>query len=251
MFIDTHCHILKEYYDDISNVISESKEKKVEYLISCGCEKKDIKESLELAKKFPNLYLSIGYHPDAIDDYDLDYLKENLTNEKVVALGEIGLDYHYIETEEEKEKQKELFEKQLVIAEEFNMPVVIHSREATKDTMERLKKYNLKGVIHCFSGSYETAIEYIKMEYKLGIGGVVTFKNSKLKKVIRKISLDDIVLETDSPYLCPDPYRGKENSPKYIPVIAGKIAEIKEISVDEVMNKTTENALKLFPKIKL
>ena len=251
MFIDTHCHILKEYYDDIEKVISESKEQKVECLISCGCATKDIEESLKLVTQFPNLYLSIGYHPDAINDYDLDYLKENLESTRVVALGEIGLDYHYIETEEEKEKQKELFERQLEIAEELNMPIVVHSREATKETMDTLKKYNVKGIIHCFSGSYETAIEYIEMGYKLGIGGVVTFKNSKLSEVIKKLSLDDIVLETDSPYLCPDPYRGMQNSPKYIPIIAKKIAEIKETSIDEVMNKTTENALKMFPGIKL
>ena len=251
MFIDTHCHILKEYYDDIEKVINESKEQKVECLISCGCETKDIEELLKLATQFPNLYLSIGYHPDAIDNYDLEYLKENLESTRVVALGEIGLDYHYIETEKEKEKQKDLFKRQLEMAEEINIPVVIHSREATKDTMDTLKKYNSKGIIHCFSGSYETAIEDIEMGYKLGIGGVVTFKNSKLPEVIKKLSLDDIVLETDSPYLCPDPYRGMQNSPKYIPVIAEKIAQIKETSIDEVMNKTTENTLKMFPEIKL
>lgn len=246
MFVDTHCHLLREYYDDIKLVIDEAVDQNVKYLISCGCSTKDIEESLEYLDKYQPLYLSIGYHPDEIDNYDLEYLKSNLKKEKVVALGEIGLDYHYVDSEEEKEKQKKLFKEQLDIATDLNIPVVIHTREATKDTIDILKKYSLKGVIHCFSGSYETALEYIKLGYKLGIGGVVTFKNSKLGEVISKLSIDDIVLETDSPYLSPDPYRGKQNSPKNIPLIAAKIAKIKDVSILEVMEKTTKNVLETF-----
>ena len=136
---------------------------------------------------------------------------------KVVGVGEIGLDYHYDNTY--KEKQRDLFEKQLILAEKYNLPVVIHTRDATEDTINILKKHNSSGIIHCFSGSYETARIYLNLGYKLGIGGVVTFKNSKLPEVLRKISIDDIVLETDSPYLCPEPFRGKQNSSKYIPII--------------------------------
>ena len=154
------------------------------------------------------------------------------------------MDYHY--GKENRDEQIILFKKQLDLASELNLPVVIHSRDATKDTVDILKKYSLNGVIHCFSGSLEIAKEYIKMGFLLGIGGVVTFKNSKLPLVVREIPLESIVLETDSPYLTPTPYRGSVNSSKYIPIIAEKIAEIKEISTSEVASVTTNNALKLF-----
>ena len=246
MFVDSHCHILKEYYDDIDKVIDESRDNGVKYLISCGCSTKDIIESLEYAKKYEHLFLSIGYHPDCIDDYDLEFLKDNLKNTKVIALGEIGLDYHYINSDTDKERQRKLFIRQLDIAEKENIPVIIHSREATNDILEILKRYNLKGIIHCFSDDLESARKYIDLGYKLGIGGILTFNNSNLKDVVSKISLDDIVLETDSPYLAPTPYRGNQNSPKFIPLIATEIANIKDVSIEEVMNKTTANINKLF-----
>ena len=164
--------------------------------------------------------------------------------DKVVGVGEIGLDYHY--GKEDILLQKELFEKQLILAKSNNLPVVIHSRDAVNDTIEILKKYDVKGVIHCFSGSVETADIYIKMGYKLGIGGVVTFKNSNLYKVVEHVGLKNIVLETDAPYLAPEPYRGKQNSSKYIPVIAAKIGDILNISDLEVARVTTETACNLF-----
>ena len=179
-----------------------------------------------------------------VKDTDLENLEKLLKNKKVVGIGEIGLDYHYYDTK--KEKQIELFEKQLELAVKYDMPVVIHSRDATKDTINTLKKYNVKGIIHAFSGSLETAEIYIKMGFLLGIGGVITFKNSKLYEVVKKIGVENIVLETDSPYLTPHPFRGKQNSSKYIPVIAQKIAEVTNNSIEKVGEITTQNASSLF-----
>jgi len=247
MFIDTHCHISKEDYDDIDLVIKENIDASVDKMIVSGCEENAIKESIELSKKYDSIYLTIGYHPDqvnVVDDEKLDKLKELLKTPKVVGVGEIGLDYHY--GKEDRDKQIELFEKQLSIAEEMNLPVVIHSRDATEDTINTLKKFNVKGIMHCFSGSVETAKIYVSMGFLLGIGGVVTFKNSNLYKVVEEVGLDNIVLETDAPYLAPTPYRGKQNSSKYIPIIAEKISEILGVSVDVVATKTTNNAIKLF-----
>ena len=247
MFIDTHCHISKEDYDDIDLVIKENIDASVDKMIVSGCEENAIEESIELSKKYDSIYLTIGYHPDqvnVVDDEKLDKLKELLKTPKVVGVGEIGLDYHY--GKEDRDKQIELFEKQLKIAEEFNLPVVIHSRDATEDTINTLKKFKVKGIMHCFSGSVETGKIYVSMGFLLGIGGVVTFKNSNLYKVVEEVGLDNIVLETDAPYLAPTPYRGKQNSSKYIPIIAEKISEILGVSVDVVATKTTNNAIKLF-----
>ncbi|MBR2246586.1 MAG: TatD family hydrolase [Bacilli bacterium] len=244
MYIDTHCHLTSEDYDDIDLVIKENIDNNVSKIIVSGCDMGSIKEGLILSTKYPSVYLTLGFHPSEVNNYDLNYLKEALKEPKVVGLGEIGLDYHY--GKEDIDKQKDLFRKQLDIATKLNIPVVIHSRDATKDTINILKEYNLKGVIHCFSGSLETAKEYIKMGYLLGIGGVVTFKNSKLYKVVEGVSLENIVLETDSPYLTPEPDRGKKNSSKYIPIIAKKVSEIKKISEEKVMKTTTDNATKLF-----
>lgn len=174
-------------------------------------------------------------------------LEKLLLNNKIVGIGEIGLDYHY--STENKEKQKELFEKQLNLAEKYNLPVVIHTREATNDTITILKKYKVKGIIHCFSGSYETACQYIKMGYLLGIGGVITFKNCHLKDTVKQLNLENIVLETDSPYLSPVPYRGKINTSKNIPIIAEFIANELNLDINIIANKTTKNAMSLFTKL--
>ena len=247
MFIDTHCHLSLEDYDDIDQVIVDDQEASIDKIIVSGCTKDSILESLEYSKKYDMVYCTIGYHPsevNSINKEDLNVLRKQLLEEKVVGVGEIGLDYHY--GDEDKEKQKELFREQLQIAVELKLPVVIHSRDATKDTMDILKEYSVKGIIHCFSGSYETAKEYISMGYFLGIGGVVTFSNSHLGEVVQKIGLDSIVLETDSPYLAPTPYRGLKNSSKYIPVIAEKISTLLNVSVEEVAKKTSSNANCLF-----
>lgn len=247
MYIDTHCHISKNYYDDITEVITDSKNNGLDKIIISCCAVDDIEESLNIINNYDNVYATFGYHPDQIDkvcDDDLKKLETLIkTNQKIVGIGEIGLDYHY---GTDKEKQKKLFEEQLKIAQRLNLPVVIHSRDAIKDTIDILKMFNVSGVIHCFSGSLETANIYISMGYKLGIGGVLTFKNSKLYKVIENINLENIVLETDSPYLTPEPYRGKTNSSKYIPIIAKKLAEIKKVSIEEVAKITTNNAYLTF-----
>ena len=247
MFIDTHCHLSYEDYDDIDLVIKENRNANVEKIIISGCSKAWISESLKLADLYDDVYVTLGYHPSEVDvvtDEMLNDLKKQLKNKKVVGLGEIGLDYYY--GKDNKEKQLELFEKQLKIAEAMNLKVVIHSRDATEDTINCLKKYNVSGVIHCFSGSVETAKIYVAMGYKLGIGGVVTFKNSKLFEVVQAVGLENIVLETDAPYLAPTPFRGQKNSSKFIPIIAEEIGKILNKSVQEVASVTTNNAYELF-----
>ena len=247
MYIDTHCHLSREDYDDIDKVIEENKNANIDKIVVSGCSRESIEEVMDLKDKYDMIYVTIGYHPeyaDTITKSDLDYLKSLLGEKKIIGIGEIGLDYHY--TKENKDKQIWLFEEQLKIANAFNLPVVIHSRDATMDTINILKKYKVKGIIHCFSGSLETANIYISMGFLLGIGGVVTFKNSKLKDVVKEVPLESIVLETDSPYLAPVPFRGKINSSKYLEFIANFIADIKNISVEELAEITSKNASSLF-----
>lgn len=247
MFIDTHCHLSKKDYEDIDLVIKNNIDSGVNKIIVSACEIEDFEEAVSLLKKYDSVYLTLGFHPSEvskISDSDLERLKELLKLERVVGIGEIGLDYHY--GKDDYLEQIDLFEKQLKIAEEVKLPVVIHSRDAVNDTINTLKKYKVTGVIHCFSGSIETADIYIKMGYKLGIGGVVTFKNSNLYKAVEHVGLSNIVLETDAPYLAPVPYRGMQNSSKYIPIIAEKIAEVLDVSLEEVAQQTTLNACNLF-----
>ncbi len=247
MFTDTHCHIYKEYYENIDEVLKSAKKSNVNRMINNGCDKKSNEEVLELTQKYENIYGAIGIHPENVEEYtkeDLKHIEENIKNKKIIAIGEIGLDYHY--TKENKKSQKELLESQLKIAEHYHLPVIIHSREATEDTINTLKKYKVTGVIHSFSGSLETAKIYIKMGYLLGINGVITFKNSKLKEVIKEIPLDNIILETDSPYLTPEPFRGKRNEPARIHEIAKFICELKDISLDELARITNDNIKRIF-----
>lgn len=248
MFIDTHCHLSKEDYDDIDAIVSENSKNGVDKIIISGCTRKTILESLALSKMYPNVFVTIGYHPSEAtitSDDDLIFLEREIHNQKVVGIGEIGLDYHY--GKENIEEQKTLFRKQMNIALKNNLPVVIHSRDATQDTIAILKEFpNVVGDIHCFSGSVETALIYISMGYKVGIGGVLTFKNSNLSNVVSKIGLENILLETDAPYLTPEPFRGKKNSSKYISFVAERIADILEIPIDEVGKITTDNACSLF-----
>ena len=217
-------------------------------MIVSGFNKSEIVEVLEYSKKYDELFLTIGFHPEVCDDIteeDISWLKNLIVNNpKVVGVGEIGLDYHY--DGYNKDRQIKLFEEQLKIAEELGLPVVIHSRDATLDTINTLKKYSVIGDIHCFSGSLETAKIYINMGYVLGIGGVITFKNSKLRDVVSNLSISNIILETDSPYLAPMPHRGELNSSKYIPLIAEEISKALDVSIDEVYEKTTKNAENLF-----
>lgn len=248
-FIDTHCHIFKEYYDDIPFLMKNLNEK-TKFVINNAVNIETIKEVLDLCDKYDNMYCAIGIHPEDVDTYtkeDINYIKENINNKKVVAIGEIGLDYHY--EGYNKEKQLELFNIQLKLAQDLNLPVIIHSRDATLDTINTLKQYKLKGVIHSFSGSYETAKEYIKLGYYLGINGVVTFKNAKLIDVINKIGLEYFVLETDSPYLTPVPFRGKPNNPSYIENIIEFISSNSYYTYDRIVDITNANALQIFDKL--
>lgn len=246
--IDTHCHLNKEYYENVDTVIKEAVSDNVEYLIVSSCNPENWEENINLINKYKNIYLNISLHPEYGNeeiDYDLylEQMKKIIKyNSKIIAIGEIGLDYHYDNTN--KDRQKDLFIKQIMLAKEYKLPIVVHTRDATKDTIDILKKFNIKGIIHCFSGSLETAREYINMGFYLGIGGVVTFKNSKLKDVIKEIGLDSIVLETDSPYL--SPIRGNKNFPKNIKIIAEYIASLLNISVEEVSKKTTLNVKKIY-----
>ena len=248
MYIDTHCHISKDDYEDINMVIKNANDENVKYLILCGCDKKSIKESIEIANKYQNIYLAIGYHPSEVlntTSNDLEELKITAReNKKVVAIGEIGLDYHW--DKENKEKQQQLFREQIKIAKELSLPIVVHSRDAFQDTYNVLKEEKHKGDIHCFSGNLENAKQYLSLGYYLGIGGVITFKNTNLKETIKSIPLEKIILETDSPYLAPVPHRGEKNESKYIPLIAEEIAKSKELPISEIEKITTNNAKDLF-----
>ena len=247
MFVDTHCHIYKEYYDNIDEIMNKTKFNSIKYVINNACNLGSAKEIIELSKKYDNMYIALGLHPEEnLDELDsiIELIKDNKNNEKLVAIGEIGLDYNY--NKENKEDQINILKRQLDIATELNKPVIIHSREATKDTIEVLKKYDLKGIIHCFNGSVETAKEYIRMGYKLGINGVVTFSNCKLIDVLNIIGVNDIVFETDSPYLTPSPDRGKKNDPSYVNNIVEFISKNLKTSVKELERISNKNVYEIF-----
>lgn len=252
MFIDTHCHLYDEYYSDMDMVIQNAVKNNVKRVIVNGCDMKSNKEVLELIKKYDIVYGALGFHPselDGISDEELKWLDDNLDNSKIVAVGEIGLDYHYDETD--REKQQYFFRKQLEIAKKHNLSVIVHSRDSIQDTYNILKDSSVKGVLHCYSGSLEMAREFIKIGYFLGVGGIITFKNAKnIINVINNIGLEYILLETDSPYLAPEPYRGRTNEPAYIPIIASKIAALKGVSISEVERITTGTARGIFDFLK-
>lgn len=248
MYIDTHAHIYKEYYDDTNLIFNNSINKRVEKIINCATDFKNFDEIIETSKVNSGVYFTLGIHPEEIKTEDYltleTYIKENFNNPKFLGIGEIGLDYFH--NSDNIEEQKKLFIYQLDLAKKYNLPVVIHSREATKDTLDILKEYRLKGIIHCFSGSIEVAKEYVKLGYKLGIGGLVTFKNCNLKEKIKDIGIENIVLETDSPYVTPEPFRGTKNEPSNIPVIAKKVSEILGLDEEIVEDKTTKNCYEIF-----
>lgn len=248
MFVDTHCHISYEDYDNIDELIMNIKNSKVEKIIVNGTDMKSNLFVLELVRKYDIVYGALGFHPTELDDFSYDYLDwldKNIDNDKIVALGEIGLDYHYENTN--KERQIDVLRRQLDIAAKHNKPIIFHCRDAIGDTYDILKKYNLKGTMHAYSGSLDMALKFIKLGYCLGVGGVVTFKNAKnIIEVIKNIDLKYIVLETDAPFLTPEPYRGKKNNSSYIPLIAEKVASIKGISSLDVASITSNVASELF-----
>lgn len=246
MFTDTHCHIYEEYYD-VDDIMKKINSSNVNRVINNACDFKTSLEVLDLSNKYSNMYCAIGLHPENnLDEIDnvIDLVIKNKDNPKMVAIGEIGLDYYY--TKENKEEQIEVLCKQLELAEKLNLPVIIHSREATGDMLSILKKFNVKGVIHCFNGSVEVAKEYIKLGYKLGINGVITFKNCKLIDVIKTIGLDNVVFETDSPYLAPVPFRGEENNPTHVIDIVDFVSNNTGVSVEVLANISKKNIKYIF-----
>lgn len=246
MFTDTHCHFDNQYYS-FDEFINNALNSNVNRLILSGFSISENEKVIDISQKYSNVYVSIGYHPDQADvitDRDISLLESQLNNNKVVAIGEIGLDYHY--EGYDKEKQINLFKKQLDLAVKYNLPVVIHTRDAVLDTINILKDYKVTGVIHSFSGSYETAITYLKMGFKLGINGVVTFKNCNLKSTLIKLPIDSIVLETDSPYLTPHPYRGLVNESKNILIISEYLCNLYNIDLEELSKITNENVNRIF-----
>ena len=247
MYVDSHAHINYDMYEDLDEVINTATENNVMKVVNCSEDLKTSLDVIDLHKKYSNLYPAVGIHPQNVDKSnigDIDKLEQIIKNENVVALGEIGLDYYY--SRDNREKQILFFEKQLELSKKYDLPVIIHCRNATDDLLRILKKSDVKGVNHCFSGSVETARELIKLGYYLGVGGILTFKNSKLEDVIKSIPIEYILLETDSPFLTPEPFRKYRNEPKYIPIIAEKLAQLKEIDVNEVMKITTNNANSVF-----
>ena len=248
MYIDTHCHITEDDYQDITMLIDDIKTSGISKIIVNGVDMKSNIEVLELINEYDIVYGAIGFQPTELKDFSLEYfqwLEEHIRDDKIVAIGEIGLDYHYEDTD--KEKQKMVFRKQLEIAEKYHIPVIVHSRDSIQDTYNILKKYNVSGSIHCFSGSVEMAQEFAKIGFMIGIGGVCTYKNAKnIVNVIENIPLEYILLETDAPYLTPEPDMGSKNSSKYLPIIATKIAEIKNVSLSKVVEITGKNASRMF-----
>ena len=251
MIFDSHAHYDSEQFEkDREEVLSSMQENGVGTIVNCAADWDSVTEVVDLANEYPFVYAAVGLHPDEVgclDEERFAYLKEQCQKEKVVAVGEIGLDYYW--EKESHELQKQWFIRQLALARELDLPVIIHSRDAAADTLEIMQRYaqGLRGVIHCFSYSKELAREYVKMGFFIGIGGVVTFKNGKkLKEIVEETSLRQILLETDCPYLAPVPYRGKRNSSLYLPYVAQEIASLKGISYEEVVAQTEQNGKRLF-----
>lgn len=248
---ESHAHYDSHQFDeDRYELLETMGEQGVGTIVNCAADWDSITEVVELAETYPRIYAALGLHPDAVGSFDEErfaFFREQCHREKVVAIGEIGLDYYW--DNEPHENQKKWFIRQLKLARELDLPVIIHSRDAAEDTLQVMKDHaqGLRGVIHCFSYSKEMAEIYVKMGFYIGIGGVVTFKNGKkLKEVAEAIPLERILLETDCPYLAPEPFRGKRNSSLYLPYVAKAIAEIKGITYEEVVLQTEKNGKELF-----
>lgn len=246
MFTDTHCHVLSDKYYNPLDIIKNLEKDNIKRIIINGFDLESNKEVINLVK-YDRVYGALGIHPDNILDFNNDsikFIENNLGNKKIIAIGEIGLDYYH--NKDNKDEQIKMFEYFLDLAEKVSLPVIIHSRDATDDLLRILKRHKCKGIIHCFSGSLETAREYIKLGYKLGIGGVVTFKNCNLKDVLVNIDISNILLETDSPYLAPVPLRGTFNEPVNVNIIADYLCSLYNISLEELANKLEDNFNDLF-----
>lgn len=247
MIIDTHCHIYNSEMENAKEIIKEAQKNDI-CLILNGTDPKSNKEILELSSKYDNVYGALGYFytlADEISDEEIDLLDSQLNNDKIIAVGEIGLDYYH--TKENKDSQKELFEKMLDLAEKHNLPVIVHSRKASQDTHDILKKHNAVGSLHSYQGSAEMAREFVKLGFYIGIGGTVTYKNSKkIRKAVNQVGISNILIETDSPYLPPEDKRGENNTPLNLKYIIEELAEELDIKEEKVIEITTENAQRLF-----
>ena len=254
MIFETHAHYDDERFDEDRDILIEKLfQKNICNIINVGASIESTKTTIELAKKYENMYAAAGVHPSDIaglNEETLAWLKEQTKDPKVIAVGEIGLDYYWDKEEEVQKAQRYWFAQQMGLARESQLPVIIHSRDAAEDTMPVMKEVHaeeIPGVIHCYSYSPEMAKEFIKMGYYIGVGGVVTFKNAKkLKETVMQIPLERILLETDSPYMAPEPHRGSRNDSGNLVYVAEKIAELKGITAKEVENATLANARKLF-----
>lgn len=252
MIFETHAHYDDEAFDeDRELLLSSMRQNDIEYIVNVGSNLKSTQQSIALADKYPFIYAAAGVHPNEtaeLDDEKFTQLHKLCQNRKVVAVGETGLDYYW--DEPSRDVQKYWFERQIKLAAELKKPLIIHSRDAAQDTYEIMKSNNaseIGGVIHCYSYSAELALEFVRMGFYIGIGGVVTFKNGKkMKETVEAVPIEKILLETDSPYLAPEPNRGKRNSSLNIPFIAQKIAEIKGISYEDTIRITSENAKRMY-----
>lgn len=246
---DTHAHYDDPRFDeDRDELLSTLSQKGVIHIVNCGCDLKSSLTTVALTENYSFIYAAVGVHAHEAEEAtesDLNEIKKLYSNEKVVAVGEIGLDYHYDFSP--RERQLEIFERQLILANKLDLPVIVHDREAHEDTMNLLKRHKPKGVVHCFSGSAEMAKEIVKLGMYIGIGGAVTFKNAKKPvEVVEYLPLDRLLLETDAPYMTPVPFRGQRCDSSYIAYTAEKIAEIKDIDVQELIDICNENAKRLF-----
>lgn len=260
MLIDTHAHLdLKEFKHEVASVLSRARQRGVEKIINVGIDAKSSKDSVDLARRYPEIYAAVGIHPDAADTLNIETQAELgnlLGHEKVVAIGEIGLDYYYLKRSSKyshvpsREQQIFCFEQMLDFALETKLPVIVHSRESDADMLAILKSYKgaLRGVMHCFSGDYSYAEKIIDLGFAVSFTGNITFKNanSDLLNAIKRIPIGSIMVETDSPFLSPEPERGKRNEPANVIEVARKIAEIKDISLAQVELETSKKAIKLF-----
>lgn len=252
MLFDSHAHLDDEKFDDDrEKVINSLKENGVDLIVDPGADISSSVQAVNLSKEYENIYAAVGVHPHSAKDMNEDtlkILKALSKNDKVVAIGEIGLDYHYDNSP--RDVQKKWFKEQIKLAKELNLPIIIHTREAQKDTFDIVKEEydeNLRGVLHCYSGSLEMAREYLDMGFYISFAGPITFKNSKVpKQVAKEVPLDKLLVETDCPYLTPEPHRGKRNEPLYVRYVASTIAELKGITFEEVARRTKENAIRFF-----
>ena len=258
MIFESHAHYDdRQFNEDRDELLSSMQANGIERIINIGCSIDSCKRTLDLVEKYDFIYGALGVHPSDIhkglNEDTFAWMGSQLDHEKIVAVGEIGLDYYWEKDPAVREEQKVWFRRQLGLAKEHDLPVVIHSREAAADTFDIMKEaaaMDIPGVIHCFSYSKEIALEYVKMGYYIGVGGVVTYSNGKkLKEAVCAIPLDKILLETDCPYLSPVPYRGKRNSSLYLPRVVTEIAQLKGVSEEEVMKVTYDNAMRLFHKV--